>query len=192
MTAAEVEALIKSRRSFFPAQLTGKVLEDEKVWSWLQNARWAPTHKLTEPWRFKVFAGDAKQGFCDFIREQHLHKISDHAKLQKKLGKLDLLEHKVSHIIGIVMELNPKVDIPEMEEVAAVSCAVQNLYLSMSAYGIGGYWSTGLYTFTDEMKEYLGLNEHSKCMGFMIIGEPSDIQLESPRKPIEDMVDWMH
>lgn len=192
MTISEVEELIKSRRSYYPAQLTGEILKDETVWSWLQNARWAPTHKLTEPWRFKVFSGDAKQGFCDFIREQHVHKIHDQATLHKKLGKLNLLENKVSHVVAIVMQLNPNVNIPEMEEIAAVSCAVQNLYLSMSAYGIGGYWSTGMYTFTDEIHDFLRLDEHARCMGFMIIGKPDDVILQSPRTPIEDMVDWMH
>ena len=46
---------------------------------------------------------------------------------------------KASHIIAIVMKRSAKKGIPEIEDIEAVSCAVQNIYLSVTAYGLGGY-----------------------------------------------------
>ena len=38
-------------------------------------------------------------------------------------------------------------NIPEVKDVAAVSCAVQNIYMSGSAYGLGSYWTTSGVTY---------------------------------------------
>ena len=33
----------------------------------LENAKWAPTHGLNEPWRFVVFSGNSRQQLSDFL-----------------------------------------------------------------------------------------------------------------------------
>ena len=49
--------VIASRRSVFQQQYSGEQVNDAIVHQILKNANWAPTHKLTEPWRFNVFTG---------------------------------------------------------------------------------------------------------------------------------------
>src|SRR5688572_6337744 len=57
-----INRLISTRRSIFPKQFeAGKVIPDNIIWQALENANWAPSHKLTEPWRFTVFAGEGLQ-----------------------------------------------------------------------------------------------------------------------------------
>ncbi len=46
---------IKNRKSTFPNQLGDGNIERSKILQLLEAARWAPTHKKTEPWRFIVF-----------------------------------------------------------------------------------------------------------------------------------------
>lgn len=46
-------------------------------------------------------------------------------------------------------------NIPEVEDIEAVACAVQNMYLSVTAYGLGGYWTTGGVTYKEEAKSFL-------------------------------------
>ena len=48
---------IKSRRSIMPNQYNDIPLRDEQINLILEAANWAPTHKKTEPWRFKVLKG---------------------------------------------------------------------------------------------------------------------------------------
>jgi len=43
--------LIKARRSIFPKDYTGELVEDDAVRTMLQAAVWAPNHGKTEPWR---------------------------------------------------------------------------------------------------------------------------------------------
>lgn len=70
----------------------------------------------------------------------------------EKLQQTPLL---ASHIIAIGMKRTSTGKIPEIEDVEAVACAVQNIYLSVSAYGLGGYWTTGGVTYKEEAKSFL-------------------------------------
>lgn len=55
----EVNKIIRNRRSQFVAQFKeNDPIDDWIIEELLENANWAPTHKLTEPWRFVVFSGE--------------------------------------------------------------------------------------------------------------------------------------
>ena len=58
-----VHALLRARRSIYARDFSGAPLERRQLETMLEAARWAPTHKLTEPWRFVVLGGAAKQEF---------------------------------------------------------------------------------------------------------------------------------
>jgi nitroreductase len=82
-------------------------------------------------------------------------------------------------------------DIPEIEEVASVACAVQNLYLSLAPYGIGGYWSTGGIVYMDAAKDWLGLSSEDKLMGFFFLGY---VKVPSPHRTpgaLEEKIHWV-
>ncbi|RZK32811.1 MAG: hypothetical protein EOO61_16570, partial [Hymenobacter sp.] len=68
------------------------------------------------------------------------------------------------HVIAIGMKKTPNKNIPEMEDIAAVACAVENIYLSVTAYGLGGYWTTGGITFREKAKEYFDLGAEDKLL----------------------------
>ena len=43
-----------------PSQFIDKEIEEKYLERILDSANWAPTHKKTEPWRFKVFKDKSK------------------------------------------------------------------------------------------------------------------------------------
>ncbi|WP_157887063.1 hypothetical protein [Hymenobacter sp. PAMC 26628] len=43
-------------------------------------------------------------------------------------------------------------NLPEIAEVEALACAVQNLALSAHAYGLGSFWSSGGVAYTEAAK----------------------------------------
>src|ERR1700754_133707 len=64
--AEQLNNLFRDRRSVFTPQFeTGKQVPDEIIWQALENANWAPSHKLTEPWRFTVFTGPGLQKLAE-------------------------------------------------------------------------------------------------------------------------------
>jgi nitroreductase len=89
------------------------------------------------------------------------------------------------------MKRNEARRFPEMEEVAAVSCAVQNIYLSITAYGLGGYWTTGGVTYKPEAKAFFGLGDEDKLLGFFYIGHVAAPSPAGKRQPLEQKMTWV-
>ncbi len=186
-----VNELIKSRRSTFPKQYAaGKQVPDTIIEQLLENANWAPNHKQTEPWRFTVFTGEGLRTFAQLQATVYKNSSGDSFD-ESKYRKL--LENPLlaSHIISIGMKRHAEKNIPEIEEVAAVACAVQNMYITAAAYNIGCYWTTGGLTYHEKAKTIFGLSDADKLMGFFYIGV---IEVPSPpgkRGPVQEKVNWV-
>ena len=54
---------IRNRRSISPQFYKAGKIPDELLMSILESARWAPTHKKTQPWRFVVIRDDARNHY---------------------------------------------------------------------------------------------------------------------------------
>ena len=185
-----VDHLIQNRRSVFPKMFTGEKIDRTVIEAVLENANWAPTHRYTEPWRFQVISGAALTSFYDYVIEQYQQQTPPEKFNPRKIEKYELFKSKVSHILAIVMRRDPEERVPEIEEVCSVACAVQNVWLSLDAHGIGGYWSTGYGTFTSCMHEKLQLGPKDRCLGFFLLGVPTTQPPGKQRTPIADKITW--
>lgn len=187
-----VSALLQNRRSLYPAQYSSDPVDDGIVKEMLENANWAPTHRLTEPWRFVVFKGEGLKRLAKFQSE--LYKEVAQKKGNFKEANFEKLAAKpmlASHVIAIGMKRDEKESVPVEEEIASVAMAVQNMYLTATAHGIGAYWGSGGVTYFEEAKEFFGLGANDKLMGFMYLGNLKiDKWPQGRRKPIEDKVIW--
>ncbi len=181
---------IKNRRTIGPSQFSDKIIADADIWQLLEAANWAPSHRNTEPWRFHVFAGKAKQALSDSLIECYtIHTPSAHFSAFKaqKIGKKALGS---SHIITIVMNRDEEERVPEWEELAAVSSAVQNLWLAATSMGFAGYWSSPKLII-ENARDFLTLDENEKCLGFFYIGYPDDSPKRMGEKgDIKEKVEW--
>lgn len=187
----EVNRLIKTRRSIYPNMYTGEVIDDSIIENILENANWAPTHALTEPWRFTVFKGEGLKKLAVFQSDLYKKTSLESDKFdENKFNKLATKPLKASHIISIGMKRCERENIPEIEEVEAVACAVQNMYLTATALGIGCYWGSGGVTYLNEAKSFFGLGGKDKLLGFMYLGIPQKWP-EGKRKPIDEKVIWV-
>jgi nitroreductase len=110
---------------------------------------------------------------------------------QNKYEQMLVTPQQCSHVIAIGCKRHAD-QLPEMEEVAAVACAVQNIYLTISAYeGLGGYWSTGGITFIEEAKPLFGLEPDDMLMGFFYLGYIKVPSVLGKRKPVQEKVTWV-
>ena len=185
--------VIEGRRSVFQQQYTGEQVSDAIVHQMLNNANWAPTHKLTEPWRFVVFTGEGLKKLANFQAELYKKVTSvDNTFREERYQNLLTKPMLSSHIIAIGMKRDPKKSVPEVEEVGAVFCAIQNMYLTAAAYGAGGYLSTGGITYFEEAKEFFGLEMDDKLLGFFHLGVPNREVPKSKRSPVDSKVKWVN
>lgn len=89
------------------------------------------------------------------------------------------------------MKRDPKKSVPELEEIGAVYCAVENMYLTATAYGVGAYLSTGGITFYEEAKPFFNLGAEDKLLGFFHVGNTSYVPPVTRRKPVDDVTAWI-
>ena len=189
---AEISRLIRNRRSVFPAQYTGEIIRQEIIEEILENANWAPTNKLTEPWRFTVFTGEGLKKLGIFMAELYKDVSTNKGNFDEK--KYYTLMNKptlASHVIAIGMKRDELKRLPEIEEVEAVASAVQNMHLTAAAHGVGCYWGTGGITYFDEAKPFFDLGKEDKLLGFMFLGIPKGELQAGRRKPIGEKVNWV-
>ena len=183
--------LVRNRRSVFPDQLIpGKKANDEIIKEILVNATWAPNHGQQQPWQFTVFTGEGLKKLASFQSELYKQEAGDQFK-EITYNKLLQNPLKASHIIAIGMKRTITKNIPEIEDIEAVACAVQNIYLSVAAYGLGGYWTTGGITYNEKAKYFFGLGEQDRLLGFFYIGHVAIPSTGATRLPVEQKVFWV-
>ena len=190
----EVDRLLRNRRSIYPKMYSGEPVSDSIIQKMLENANWAPTHRLTEPWRFVVFSGGGLKTLASFqsnlYKELALKEGNFDTENFEKLATKPML---ASHIIAIGLKRDPRKSVPVIEEVASVAAAVQNMYLTATAHGIGCYWGSGGITYKKEAKSFFGLDGEDQLLGFLYIGNlREDCKWPAgKRKPIADKVKWV-
>lgn len=183
-----VTRLIKGRRSIFPPSYTGVEIPREAIEAILESANYAPTHKLTEPWRFMVFRKAAKSRLAAELAQLYKDTTPADKFLQKKYDSITLKFDQSDTVIVINAQLHPA-KLPEWEEVAALGCAVQNMALTAEALNVGGYWSSP--GTIDALTDFLGLQENEKCYGLYYLGYHNEEQKPANRRPIAEKVKWL-
>jgi len=188
----EINQLMRSRRSVFPKDYSGEAVPAEVINQMLENANWAPTHKLTEPWRFVVFTGAGLRALAKFQSECYKQvTTADGTFREDRYQSLQSKPLESSHIIAVGMKRDESNRLPEWEELGAVFCAVQNMYLTATAYGVGCYLSTGGITNFEEAKSFFGLAANDKLCGFMHVGMTKGEVPDGRRNPMEQKVKWV-
>lgn len=189
---SEVNELIRERRTIYPEQFSERKVHKEQIELILNNAQWAPTHGNTQPWRFKVFTDEGRDRLSDFLATTYLKLTPSEKQDDRKLAKMLTRPKLASAVIAVCMHRDPEEKIREIEEIEAVACAIQNMHLTCTAYGLGGFWATPALIYTPEMNEFLGLNEKDKCLGLFYIGYPAIDWPQAHRKPLEYNTEWIN
>lgn len=188
--AAFLSEIIRSRKSVYADAFLDKEIPDSIIEELIINATWAPNYKCTEPWRFVVLRGTHRKKLGAFMLDYY--KKEWNAKEFPSSRYEETLNYpKHATMIAIIMQRSLKVKIKEWEELAAISCAVQNLWLSCTTYDIGGYWDSSeaavLYGGTLELKK------NERCLGLFYMGYYNQEQTSSKRrrKLLRKKLSWL-
>lgn len=190
MNIAEVNQLIRNRRSISPNNFVqGKEIPKEVIKDLLENANWAPTHRMTEPWRFKVMMGKSLERLSEYLGDYYEKNTPAEKYSEMKHKKTKKKPLQSSCVIAICMQRDPKESVPEEEEIAAVAMAVQNIWLSCAAHGIGTYWSSPKSMYNAD--EFLELGAGERCLGMLYMGYYEGEERLGKREAISEKVVWM-
>ena len=189
MTPLSTNDLLRKRRAIFPATYTDRPIERAVLEAILENANYAPTHRLTEPWRFKVFRGAGKNALTTQLVANYAEVVPAEKQSEKKVAKMRGKIERSDTVIAICMQRDPEARVPEWEEIAATAMAVQNMWLTCTAHGIGCYWSSPAAALHGGPA--FRLAEGERCLGLLYLGYHDLPDLPAKRTPIGEKVTWV-
>jgi nitroreductase len=189
-SVSEITDLIRHRRTIYPKDYTERVVHRELVERILTNATYAPSHGMTQPWRFTVYSGAARETLSTFLGEEYRRSTPEDKFLQRKYDNLTQRPLQSSVVIALGMLRDPNGKISERDELLAMACAVQNMHLTCAAYGLGAFWATGGPMTGSAMRDFIGLGEQDQALGLFFIGYPAIEWPKGYRRPLDQLVTW--
>jgi nitroreductase len=158
----DVYEAIRTRRdveTFAPETPPREVIE-----GLIEAATWAPNHRLTEPWRFAVVAGDRRDAMADAIAAWLAAKGDADALATSARAKLMRAPVTVFMIQARTADEDATRD---LEDYAACAAALQNLLLSAHAEGLVAHLSTDRMINYDVTRERLALGPHDRIVAMV-------------------------
>ncbi|MEO0813027.1 MAG: nitroreductase [Myxococcota bacterium] len=183
------DALIQRRtvHAYDPREVPADVLERA-----LEAARWAPNHKLTNPWRFYLMGEKTKAQVAEVAADlagataRQSGADEERVAMVSDVGRQKILTSPV--LIAVSSRRVPDDAFREREDYAATACAIQNIQLSLWADGVGAKWSTGAVTRDARVYPIVGADpESEELVGFVKAGYPAKVP-QVRRKALEDVV----
>lgn len=173
-----IDSIIQSRRTV--QRFRPQPVNDELVRAALDVARWAPNHKLSEPWRVRWLTSETRKRVVEINTQLTREKSGSEAAEQKRT--------QWSAIPGwlfLTCDINPD-PFRHEEDYAACCCFAQNLMLALWSRGIGTKWSTGAITRDPKVLELLDIDPNrERTVGLFWYGYADDIG-RSVRRPLDD------
>ncbi len=164
----------------------------EKIERMLEAATFAPNHHEVEPWRFFVLAGSARQELGALMAQLLSEKLpeTDSEKSQAALTKErnKPLRAPVLIVVASVQPQQPKVK--DIENVEAVSAAVQNMLLVAEEEGLAAIWRTGDPVYDRRVKAHFGLESHEHIVAVVYVGYPAVPRPERFPGPYQQKTEW--
>lgn len=178
--AADFAAVLRSRRSI---DLYGPdAVPLERLREAIEVARWAPNHRLTEPWRFYLLGPATIRAVIDLAVELEVAAKGERAGPVRRA--------RLEGVPGMFVLTARRSDdaLLDREDYAACCCAAQNLMLYLWRQGIGVKWTTGGITRQARFYEMLGMDAAKESVvGFFWYGVPKVVPTQR-RRPVAEIV----
>lgn len=178
---------IRTRRSL--GKQTDQIPTRAQIETILEAGTWAPNHHLTNPWRFVVIAGQAREEFGRIGAQSKLRRME--AEGRDTTGEEEkLIAKALRSPIIIAIGIEPDPTAPELEEIASGAAAAQNMLLAAHDLGLAAIWRSGDPMFDPAVAEWMGLSGSGTVLGFIYLGFAA-VQKEAGRRtPFAEITEW--
>ncbi len=174
-----------TRRSI--ARTSERLCDRDLISRLIEAGTRAPTHFLTQPWRFVVLAGDARlelgEAFAAAARREGRDPEPERGKALRAPVIICVIEHpKLQHARVV-----------ETEEHYAIGAAMQNILIAAHAEGLAAMIRSGRATGLPEVRTYLGVGDDELVAGMIYVGYPREDEPErelTRRAPVAEVTEW--
>jgi nitroreductase len=170
--SVQVLNTIKRRRSV--GHVSKEQPSQEEIERLLEAATYAPSHHVTEPWRFFVLTGSAREALGDVTAASLQARLGecDSETVKKKLARERAKTLRAPVIIVVAITGVQQLQGYPIECVEAASAAVQNMLLAGEEMGLATVWRTGDQAYDPMVKRWFGLQRDDLIVGFIYVGYP--------------------
>lgn len=145
-----------------------------------------PDHGKIAPWRFVVYAGEARARLSRRLLELALERNPDLSAEMIEVERTRLTRAPV--VIGVISTAAPHAKIPEWEQVLSAGAVCLNLVMAANAHGYVANWLTEWFAYDERAHPDLGVRLGEKVAGFIHIGSTTFPVTERPRPALADVV----
>ena len=191
ITVADTIRQRRTVKQFLPQPVPRALLQEL-----IELAVLAPNHRLTEPWRFYVLDGAARNRVGEIAAQITADKIiasgGDAAVAARKGEEAAAAWRSVPTLLYVTMlrDANPEVD---QENYGAVCCAIQNFALAAHAAGLGTSWSSGAVAAAPALHSLVGAGPNEAMVGLIRVGylDPAATTPKRRRIPGSALTTWV-
>ena len=167
MRRVDVESAIRSRRTH--KQYGSEPVPEAIVRELVELARWAPNHKLTNPWRFRLLGQETRAQIDDLVPEAEVIKL------------------RRAPTLVLVTAVRSDDPVLAEEDVLAGAAATYAILLAATARGLASYWRTPSCFREPAVRAVLGLSESEVIVALVHLGTPVTDPPPKERAPVDDV-----
>ena len=181
------QALIHSRQNVSPRRLTEPAPSAAQLAQLFDAAAAAPDHGLLRPWRFVIVPQKKRALLSEVFALALVDRDPDAAPEQIEQAREKA--HRAPLLLLAVAQLGPaEPDIPALERMVSLGCALQNMLLSAHAMGFGTGLTSGRAMSSARMRTLFALTEGEQPACFVNIGAISKYKPQRPRPGASEFV----
>ncbi len=160
----DIEDAIRGRRT--TKNFTDEPVDPAIVRELLELAQWAPNHKLTVPWRFRLLGPRATASLIDCAAPDKKAKI---VRAQTRV------------LVSCVVSGDPE---RRREDLLATAAAVQNVLLAATARGIDSFWQSPVVPSLPAARSLLGIPGDEELIAVIHLGTARGARDHPSRPPL--------
>ena len=163
----ELFAAVQTRSS--AARLAEPGPNPEHLDKLLEAAARAPDHGRLKPWRFIVLKDALREAFTAAAAEAKRARLPAMTAEQLAAEREKMARSPTIVVVGCAVNRD-QTKVPEIEQVAAVAAAAENLFLAAHDMGYGVMWKTGAAAYDPAVKAVVGLRPDDHIVAIMHLG----------------------
>jgi nitroreductase len=163
----DVDAAIRARRTH--KQYGSEPVDEAVVRELADLARFAPNHKLTNPWRFRLLGPETR------------------TRIEAVVGENEALKLRRAPTLVLVTAVLSEDPVLGEEDLLAAGCAAYVMLLGATERGLASYWRSPSCFREEPVRELLGLAGNESLVALVHLGPPASDPPGKERAPLEDV-----
>jgi nitroreductase len=164
----DVGEAVRRRRTH--KQYGSQPVDEATIGELVDLARYAPNHKLTQPWRFRIL-GPATR-----------------ARLEAVAGEKEAVKLRRAPTLVLATAILSGDEDVDREDLLATGCAVYAVLLGATERGLASYWRTPEALRGPGARSALGLRDDEEVVALIHLGPIVSEPPEKERAPLDDVL----